>query len=433
MLGCDRQRRPRRREDSDVGRGRDEEGDELGDGPDQVLAVVEHEQTGRLCKLLSDARADISALLGTQRTPCADRIPDAERRADLADDILGRTDADELDDVHDRKRRILGEHMGEPGLAEPARPDDRHDARRGEEPAQAREVVVAAEQRSSGVAQAAADRLVEGEQLPLNTLQRLARVHPESVAQVTPIVLEALQRRRRTAERRLRGQQIGQQRLVGRMRGERGDQRLERLRMPARPAQSSPEDQRRLGGVVPGTATEIVEGTRVVLSLVEQPADQCDRLARERRGAACVTVELDPGLPHEPGKPEAVDLGRLNSDPVADRVADDHVLAAGAASPRNEHLQALSRVRGDLITPNELDQLLAANRTSLTGRKRRQQRTRTLPDNGHPPPADVIQKRKHDPHVVSLRSAHGQPASTPPPRRPASEVHLQTPISRLSD
>jgi hypothetical protein len=189
--------------------------------------------------------------------------------------------------VHDRLRRVPGERVGQPRLAQAAGADDGHHPRAGHQGPQPRQVVVPADQLGRLVAHPAADRAVERQQAPVRALQQLAGIRAEPVAQVPPVPLEALERHRRAAERRLAAQQIGSS--------------------------------------------------------------------------------------------------------------------------------------------------VAANRTSLTGRKRRQQRTRTLPDNGHPPPADVIQKRKHDPHVVSLRSAHGQPASTPPPRRPASEVHLQTPISRLSD
>ena len=62
-----------------------------------------------------------SALLGRQRPPGADRVAHAEHGADLADDVLRRRDADELDDVHHRLRGVAREDVGEARLAEAAR------------------------------------------------------------------------------------------------------------------------------------------------------------------------------------------------------------------------------------------------------------------------------------------------------------------------
>ena len=54
-LGRDRQRRPAGGEHPQVGRGGDEERGELGRRLDQVLAVVKHQQPGRLAEALRDA------------------------------------------------------------------------------------------------------------------------------------------------------------------------------------------------------------------------------------------------------------------------------------------------------------------------------------------------------------------------------------------
>ena len=91
---------------------------------DQVLAVVEHEQVGDCPSSLGDARPDVGALLGSANPAATDRIADAEHGADLADDVLRRGDADELDDVHDRYGGVAREDMGEARLSEAAGADD---------------------------------------------------------------------------------------------------------------------------------------------------------------------------------------------------------------------------------------------------------------------------------------------------------------------
>ena len=132
---------------------------------------------------------------------------------------------------------------------------------------------------------------------------------------------------------------------------------------------------------------------------IRQSAGERDRLPGERCGGDRVERERGPRLPDERAEPDAVDLRGLHPEPVADRVADDRLLPAGAAGTRDEHLEALRRVRGGLIAPDELDQLLGADRPSVTGRERRQQRTRALPDDGRPSPADIVQKLEHDRHA----------------------------------
>ena len=195
MLGGDRQRRAARRQHAQVGRRRDEERHELGDRLDDVLAVVEHEQARRLGEPLRDPRAEVGALLGRQRAAGADRVADAEHRADLADDVLGRGDAGELDHVDDRLRGVAREDVGEARLAEPARPEietTRALVSSARSRARSR---VAAEQRRRVVADAAADRPVERQQVAMRPLQPLAGVGAEPVAQVLPVALVALERR----------------------------------------------------------------------------------------------------------------------------------------------------------------------------------------------------------------------------------------------
>ena len=210
------------------GRG-DEEGDQVGDGVDDVLAVVEHEQ-GRPCvELLRDAAADVGPLLGRERSRRADRVAHAEHRADLADDVLGRGDADELDEVHHRLLGVAREDLGERGLAEPARPDDRRPRGRGQQRAQRgrrRGRGRAASSRRSARRSGPGGRARAARDAPGRGARR-GRCRP--ARQVLPVGLVALQRRARPAHRGLAAQQVGEQRLVVGPRGVRGLQRGQRL------------------------------------------------------------------------------------------------------------------------------------------------------------------------------------------------------------
>ena len=71
------------------------------------------------------AAPDVGELRRGVRTPRGDRVAHAERRADLGDDVVGRGDADQLDEVDPRLGRLAGQHVRDPGLADPARTDDR--------------------------------------------------------------------------------------------------------------------------------------------------------------------------------------------------------------------------------------------------------------------------------------------------------------------
>ena len=99
--------------------------------PTRCSQLSSTSRLGACAEPLRDAAADVGALLRRQRPLRADRVAHAEHGADLADHVLGRGDADELDDVHDRLRGVAREHVGQPRLAEAARPDDRDHARVG--------------------------------------------------------------------------------------------------------------------------------------------------------------------------------------------------------------------------------------------------------------------------------------------------------------
>jgi hypothetical protein len=180
----DRQRRAAGRDDAQVARGGDEERDEVRDGLDEVLAVVEHEQRRRLVEVLRDAGPDVGPLLAGERAAADDRVADAEHRADLADDVLRRRDADQLHDVHDRtarRRAPAGARAGScpspPGpTIEVTRADRTVGAQRGD-------VVVPADELGGVVPDAGAHRPVGGQQLAVAALERGPGVGAEAVGE----------------------------------------------------------------------------------------------------------------------------------------------------------------------------------------------------------------------------------------------------------
>ena len=96
---------------------------------------------------LRDPGADVVALLGGEHPAAAHRVADTEGGADLADDVLRRGDADQLDEVHDRLLGLAAEQVRQPGLAEPAGAEDRGDPRVADGGTQRPDVLVAADQR----------------------------------------------------------------------------------------------------------------------------------------------------------------------------------------------------------------------------------------------------------------------------------------------
>jgi hypothetical protein len=220
-LGRDGERGPARGEDAQVRGGRDEERHQVGHGLDDVLAVVEDQQRGRPAEVLRDAGPHVGALGGGEGAAGARRVAHAQRRPDLADDVLTRRDAHQLDDVHHRLLGPAADGVRQPGLADPTRPDDRGDAGGAQQRAHRGEVGVAAEQRRVVEAQAGADRPVEGEQLGVHAPQPRAGLRPEPIEELPPVGRVPLERGAGAADRRLAAQERGEQLLVGRA-GRRG-------------------------------------------------------------------------------------------------------------------------------------------------------------------------------------------------------------------
>ena len=408
-LGGDRQRRTARGEHAQVGGRRDEERHQLGDRADEVLAVVEHEQARRLREPLRDAAAEVGALLGREVSAAADRVAHAQDRADLGDDVLGRGHADELDDVHDRLRRVAREHVRQARLAQAAGADDRHHARGGDQPAQRLDVAVAAEQRRRVVADAGALGPVERQQVALRALEALAGAGAEPLAQVSAVALVALERGAGPAHDRLAAQQVGQQGLVVRVCGVGSLEGGHGVGVRAQAAGGPREDGPRLGRVDGGGLADLRQQRAVVPVGGLQPARQRQRLAGKRLRVRRVAVQRRGRVADERGEPAAVDLARADAQAVAARVAEDGVGAVGRARARHQHLQALRGVGGGVLAPHELDQPLVGDRPSAAGRQRRQQRARALAGDGRSPPPHILEQGQGDSHPASLSRRVGRP------------------------
>ena len=99
----------------------------------------------------------------------------------------GDRDADQLDEVDPRLRRLAGQDVRDPGLAEPAGPEDRGQPPGADEGPQPGQVGVAAQQLVGVEAHAAADRLVGRQQLAVDPLERGIGVDPQPVGQVAAV------------------------------------------------------------------------------------------------------------------------------------------------------------------------------------------------------------------------------------------------------
>jgi len=415
-LGRDRERRPARGQHPQVGGGGDEERDELGDRADDVLAVVEDEQGRRLVQALGDAATQVGALGGGERPPAAERVAHAQDRADLGDDVLRRGDADELDHVDDRLGRVARDDVRQARLAQAPGADDRHHARAGEQPAQRRDVGVAAEQGRRVVPDARALRPVERQQVAVDPLQPLARVRAEPLAQIAAVGLVALERGAGPADGGLAAQQVREQRLVLGVGGVRGLEGRQRVGVRTQPARRTGEDGLGLAGPVGGGAADLGEQLAVVAVRRARAGRERERLARERPGARGVVVERGGRLRDERGEPAAVDLGGTDAEPVAGRVAHDRVGPVRGAGARDEDLERLRRVGRRVVAPDELDEPLVRHRAPLRGRQRGQQRAGTIAGDGCSAPPHVLQQRQRHAHPGESTARAGVIRG---PRRPA--------------
>ena len=120
-----------------------------------------------------------------QGPAAADRVADAEDGPDFDRDILGRGDAGQLDDVDHRLRRVPGERVRQPRLAQAAGADDGHHPGAGHQGPQPGQVGVPADQLGRLVAHSPADRAVEREQAR-GACAAAARRDPRRAARAGP-------------------------------------------------------------------------------------------------------------------------------------------------------------------------------------------------------------------------------------------------------
>ena len=388
-LGGDREGRAAGGEHPQVGRRRDEEGDQPGDGLDQVLAVVKHQQRRRLPEQLRDARPHIGPLLRRQDPAAADRVANPERGPHLARDVLRRRHAGQLDHVDDRLGGVTREGLRQPGLAQAAGTDDGHHPRARHQRPQPVQVIVAADQRGRVVAHPAADRPVQRQQAPVRPLERLARIGAEPLAQFLPVALETIERRRGAADGRLAAQQVRQQRFVERPFRVRRLEHRQRVRGRPHPAGGPRHDHAREGGVHRGRPAHLRQRAAIRVAHLGQAFRERQGLPGEPGGGGRVPVELGRGVANESRQPRAVNLTRHYSQPVSGTVADDRVRAAHVPGARHENLEALHPVVRGLVAPDQLDQLAGPHRTAATCRESRQQRLRPIARDRGAPPAHI--------------------------------------------
>ncbi len=213
-LGADAQRRPARRQDAQVARRHQQEGDERGHRLQHVLAVVEHEQGGTRVELLGHPAAHVRLLRRREGMATGDRATHTECGADLRYHVAAVRDADELHDVDARQGGVARQHLGDPRLADPARSQDGRQPPGRQGGAKPLEVVLAPEERVAVEEQAGAHRSVRGEQLLVQPLELRCRIGPQPISQLETIGVIARQRRRCADDRRLAPQQRHQHRDV---------------------------------------------------------------------------------------------------------------------------------------------------------------------------------------------------------------------------
>jgi hypothetical protein len=112
--------------------------------------------------------------------------------------------------------------------------------------------------------------------------------------------------------------------------------------------------------------------------------------AREVGGGDGVLIEGGRRGADEFGEAAAVDLSGDGPEAVPGAVTDDGVRAADVPGASDENLQALHAVAGDVVTPDELDELLGPHGPAVTRGQGREQRTRTIARHRSPPPAHVL-------------------------------------------
>ncbi len=130
---------------------------------------------GAVPDLVDDPADQVGAPSRSAGESVGDRLPNAQRVADLDRDALGRRHAGELDEVHDRLLGQAAHQVREPGLAEAAGTDDRRHPGGTDHRSQGRDVAVPPDQPGGVVAEPLSHRVVAGQQLGVQRLQAPGR------------------------------------------------------------------------------------------------------------------------------------------------------------------------------------------------------------------------------------------------------------------
>lgn len=333
-----------------------------------------------------------------------DRVADPERRPDLADQVFWRGHADQLDEVHHRLRSLTGDGMREPGLAEPARAEDRDHPRGGEQRPHPPEVVVAAEQRGRVEPHPDAYGAVERQQRTVHPPQLRADVGADPVAQVRPITLEAVERGARSTHRRLAVQEIGEQSLVLGVEA-RGLLELgQRDVVVAAPAPRPGEHDPRGRQVVFRAQAHL--GQRAVTLRRRRPGAQRERLLGRRPRRGRILGEQRRRLVRQGVQPPGVDAVGRDVEPVSAPFRDQRLRPHDRPRPGHQDLQRLRRVGRFAVSPHVRDELLGVHGPGGE-REGGEQRLSPLADHRLPPPPHTVEQAQVDRHAASLGS--GEP------------------------
>ena len=410
LLGGQPQRRAAGGQHVEVTGGDEQQGDQGGHGLEHVLAVVEDQQRRSGVELGRDPAAYVGELRGRERTSAGHRPPHAQGRTDLGKHVVAGGHADQLDEVHPGLGRLAGEHVGDAGLAEPARADDGDQPAATDGGAQLVEVALAAEQGVGLEVHAVAHRAVGRQQLAVQPLEGRVRVDAEPVGQVGAVLLVALQGRRRPGGGRDAAQQCGGDGHVVDGGCVRGLEVGERVLVATGGGQRQPEHPPDPAPVVGRVEPELGERAAVRGRLADV---ECRRPLREvDRPGRVAGVEGGPGLAAQPAQQQRVHVVGRYGEPVPAVVPDDAVRPQRRPDPGHQHLQRLGRVRGLVVGPDQVDQPAVGEALGSRGQRRKQCRDAVTRDR-LAAPGHAVEERQRGGHPVRI----GGPSRFPGPRR----------------
>ena len=393
-LRGDRERGPGGGDHAKLAARRHQERDQVGHRGDDVLAVVEDQQRGRLVEELGDAGADVVALLGGEDPAAADRVADAQRRADLAHDVVRRGDADQLHEVHHRLLGPAAEQVGEPRLAEASGAEDRGHPGFADSRPQRPDVLVTTDQRGRLEPQPGPDRAVRREQLPVQGLQRGSGVDAQPVGEVRAVALEGLERGRRTLHSSDRAKQRDRRCLVTARLLQQREGLVVVTERRQGPAEHRGRD-RAMAGRLPPQLTKRSVGSAARLGERERRPGQVARADHVLTTFALTSTD------HGVAKHQGVDRFGTESEPVAVVGAGHHLGGRLGPSPGHHDLQRLGWVGRHVVrSPDLRDQPLLAH-LSTRRHQRGQQRLGAAARQRGALPGDLVEQPEVD-HADSL-------------------------------